>query len=67
MNQVERQAYSMAEIAAMLGVAQTHVANQVKSGAIPSWKMGRRILIPRAWLEQIGTLPSSIVKVPADE
>lgn len=54
----QRAAYSMREVAQKLGVAQTHIGNMVRAGEIPSKKLGRRILIPRWWVDQIGKGPA---------
>jgi excisionase family DNA binding protein len=47
--------YSVEEVAAMLGIARGKAYEHVRSGDIPSIRMGRRLLIPRArfhtWLD----------------
>ena len=47
-----RLALSVAEVAALLGLSTRHVWSQVKAGAIPSIRSGRRLLIPIAGLDQ---------------
>ncbi len=48
-----RLALSVAEVAALLGLSTRHVWSQVKAGAIPSIRSGRRVLIPMAGLERL--------------
>ena len=45
-------AYSVWETAAQLGVSEDAVYAMVRSGSIPHKRVGRRIIIPRAALEQ---------------
>jgi len=46
-----RSAYSIAETARMLGMSQGAIRNAVRSGQLPSARLGGRILIPRASIE----------------
>jgi len=48
----DRVAYSAAEVARRLGVTRQHIHNCIVRGEIPSMKLGRRRLIPRAFLDQ---------------
>lgn len=48
-----RLALSVAEVATLLGLSEKHVWAQLKSGAIPSIRLGRRVLIPVSGLEQL--------------
>ena len=48
-----RLAYSVDETAAQLGCTRTHVHNLIKSGVLPSLKLGRRRLIRREALEAL--------------
>ncbi len=47
--------YSVEDVAAMLGIARGKAYEHVHNGEIPSIRMGRRLLIPRArfhtWLD----------------
>jgi excisionase family DNA binding protein len=47
--------YTVEEVATMLGIARGKAYKHVRSGEIPSIRMGRRLLIPRArfhtWLD----------------
>ncbi len=47
--------YSVEDVAAMLGIARGKAYEHVRTGDIPSIRMGRRLLIPRArfhaWLD----------------
>lgn len=47
--------YTVEEVAQRLGLHRTTVCNHAKDGTIPSVRIGRRILFPRArferWLE----------------
>tara|TARA_R100000808_G_scaffold22110_1_gene47980 strand:+ start:1173 stop:1355 length:183 start_codon:yes stop_codon:yes gene_type:complete len=43
--QVEKLAYSVAELATALGVSQQHIFNMIKQNQIKKFKLGRRTLI----------------------
>lgn len=45
-------AYSAAQAATLLGVSEWSVYRQAKAGRIPTMRVGRRLLFPRAALEQ---------------
>jgi len=45
---MELMTYSVEEVATMLGIARGKAYEHVRSGEIPSIRMGRRLLIPRA-------------------
>jgi excisionase family DNA binding protein len=45
---MELMTYTVEEVAAMLGIARGKAYEHVRSGEIPSIRMGRRLLIPRA-------------------
>ncbi len=51
---MESLTYSVDEVAALLGIARNNAYERVRSGDIPSIRIGRRYLIPRerfhAWL-----------------
>jgi excisionase family DNA binding protein len=47
----ERLAYSMPEVAAMIGVSFGHIRNEVRRGKLKSFRSGRRLLISRGALE----------------
>jgi excisionase family DNA binding protein len=57
--------YTVEEVAAMLGIARGKAYEHVRNGEIPSIRMGRRLLIPRArfhtWLN--GHTPQSPAEV----
>jgi excisionase family DNA binding protein len=42
-----RLVYSIDEVAVLLGVSRNHAFKQVRDGAIPSVKLGRRLLVPK--------------------
>mgnify|MGYP001156503627 CR=1 FL=1 len=44
--------YTIAEAASLLTLGRSSMYNAVRNGSIPSVKLGRRLLIPRAALEQ---------------
>jgi excisionase family DNA binding protein len=48
-----RLAYSIAEAAAMLGVGRTLAYAMAQSGELPTVRLGRRVVVPRAQLEQL--------------
>lgn len=43
---------SVMEAAALLGINKTSMYEQVRVGAIPAWRLGQRIWVPRRWVEQ---------------
>lgn len=53
----ERPTLTVAETAELLGISRWLVQQAVREGALPSLRLGRRILIPRArlqaWLEGV--------------
>jgi excisionase family DNA binding protein len=53
---VEALTYSVDDVAALLGIARGKAYEYVRSGAIPSIRMGKRYLIPRerfhTWLNR---------------
>lgn len=50
---VERLTYSMAESAELLGVTRQHLHSLIRTGVIPSLKLGRRRLIRRDALNAV--------------
>lgn len=48
-----RATITVVEASALLGVSQDNAYAAVKSGALPSLKLGRRILIPAARLREL--------------
>jgi excisionase family DNA binding protein len=44
--------YTIREAASLLTLGRSSMYNAVRNGSIPSVKLGRRLLIPRAALEQ---------------
>lgn len=69
----ERPTLSVAETAALLGISRWLVQQAVRDGSLPSLRLGRRILIPRArllgWLEGDlqPTVPTGTVRAPRDD
>ncbi len=49
----ERVVYTVDEVASLLGISRPTAHEGVKTGKIPSIKIGRRILIPRAAFEKM--------------
>lgn len=51
----ERLTWTVDEVAAMLGVGETTVREQIKAGVIPARRLGNRIVIPKGpfqrWLD----------------
>ena len=43
----------VAEVSAALGISRAVVARRVADGTIPSVRLGRRILIPRRWVDEM--------------
>ncbi len=52
-DQPSRLVYTVDEAAALLGISRNKAYEAVKTGVIPSIKIGRRILIPRQRLEDM--------------
>lgn len=50
---IERLAYSPSELADSLGCTRQHIQNLIARGGIPSVKLGRRRLIPRAAVDAL--------------
>ena len=48
----ERLTFTVVEAAALLGIGRNSAYEAIKAGILPSVQIGRRILIPRAALEQ---------------
>jgi excisionase family DNA binding protein len=45
--------YTLGEVATALRVSESTVARAVKAGTLPSFKLGRRTLVPKASLERL--------------
>ena len=52
MNQENTLVYSVVEVAALLGIERSKAYELVRSGAIPSLRLGRRIVIPKLTLSR---------------
>ena len=67
MSPSERPTFTVAETAELLGISRWLVQQAVREGALPSLRLGRRILIPRArlqaWLEGTAT-PTQVSGLP---
>jgi excisionase family DNA binding protein len=50
---LEPKTYRIEEAAALLGIGRNHAYEAAKRGEIPSIKIGKRILVPRAALDRI--------------
>lgn len=61
----ERAVYSCEEAAAKLGVNIKTLYEGVKEGSIPSMRVGRRILIPRAAFDRLLEQPTGGPKATA--
>jgi len=51
--QVSRQTYHLQEAAKILGIGRNQAYEAAKRGEIPSIKVGKRVLVPRAALERL--------------
>ena len=64
MDQEDRLTHSVVEMARLLGVGRTTAYGLVRSGAVPSIRLGNRILIPKLALRQLlagcGTITSDM-------
>jgi len=52
MQQEDKLVYSVIEMAALLGIGRSKAYELIRSGTIPSLKLGRRIVIPKLALSQ---------------
>ena len=52
MNQEDKLVYSVTEIAELLGIGRSKAYELVRSGTIPSLRLGRRIVIPKLALSR---------------
>ena len=57
---MERLTVTVPEAAQLLGVSRMTAYSAVREGSIPSVRIGRRLLVPRAALERLLTLPEPI-------
>ena len=58
---MDKLAYTVTEVAELLGISRTSAYECVRRGGIPSLRLGRRLLVTRAGLEQLLELPSVVV------
>ena len=50
---VERETYTIEEVAAVLGISKTHAYRMAASGDLPAIRMGWKILIPRRIIDEM--------------
>ena len=50
---MERATYTIEEVAEILGIGRSSAYQAVRAGDIPTIKVGRRLLVPRAALERM--------------
>jgi excisionase family DNA binding protein len=50
---IERKTCSVEEAAKILGISRNTAYDAVRSGQVPTVKIGRRLLVPRAALERM--------------
>ena len=50
-----RETFDLPEIAARLGVSRTSIYRWANNGTLPTIRLGRRLLVPRAALEELLT------------
>jgi len=48
-----RQTYNIEEVARILGIGRNQTYEAVRTGQIPSIKIGKRLLVPRAALDRL--------------
>ena len=60
-----RLVYSIEEVAAMLGINKHTAYSACSRGEIDSIRIGRRLLVPGAWIEKIRTAGSTLPAIPA--
>ena len=54
---MERATYTIEEAAEILGIGRSSAYQAVRSGEIPTVRVGRRLLVPRAALERMLQFP----------
>lgn len=62
-----RATYSIEEGRAILGVGRNLAYEMAHTGVIPTIRLGRRMLIPRAALEALLRAPGALGSSPADD
>ena len=50
---VERETYTIDETASVLGISRTHAYRMAASGALPTVRLGSKILIPRRAIDEM--------------
>ncbi|MER3480881.1 MAG: DNA-binding protein [Meiothermus sp.] len=53
MEKTERRTYTVAEVVEILGVSRITVLRRVRDGTIPSIRLGRRVLIPAEYVDEL--------------
>lgn len=53
MDEIKRCTYTMVEAARLLGIGRTVAYEAARQGQIPTIRVGRRLLVPRAALERM--------------
>ena len=54
----ERATLNLPEVAALLGVSRTSIYRWAEQGLVPTIRLGRRLLVPRAAVEELLFTPS---------
>jgi excisionase family DNA binding protein len=49
----EKETYTLAEAAQILGVSRATLQRHADTGKVPAIKLNRRVLIPRAYVDQL--------------
>ena len=57
---LDKLTYTVTEVAELLGISRTSAYECVRRGEIPSLRLGRRLLVTRAGLEQLLDLHSVV-------
>lgn len=50
---MEQEALSVTQVAKMLGISRTFAYAAVNDGTIPSFRLGKRVLVPKAALDEM--------------
>jgi len=53
MEKTEKRTYTVAEVVEILGVSRITVLRRIKDGTIPSIRLGRRVLIPAEYVDEL--------------
>ncbi len=57
-----KRTYTLQEVAEMLGIGRNNAYRAAQAGEIPTIRIGRRLLVPKAALEKMLAIEASVTK-----